>query len=226
MRHHSRPGDACSSLDWWYPFTPHAFANTILSLWKLLVTNPLDPRDLSLTSSLSTRKFLISFQQQFKHHLPPLGSLFNSALVCFGPKFCTSPDSPGLTYFAGLGHLLRGDPSSTIATTPNVPSFSAFPRWGLALAWLHHTHRDGTAKTLVPEPDPLRPLSFSYPSHFRAKWSTLQWGLRSDAPALGWGHIIQKCKAGDSFYSMNFNQWETGLFLSLPPCALNPFRLF
>lgn len=41
-----------------------------------------------------------------------LGSLFNSALVCFSLNFCTSSDLPGLLYLAGLSHLpfLSGEP--------------------------------------------------------------------------------------------------------------------
>ena len=42
--------------------------------------------------------------------------------------------------------------------------------------------------------------------------------------ALRWGHRIQKCREGHSFYSMNVKQWETRLIPISPSLRPNPIQ--
>ena len=114
--------------------------------------------------------FFFTFQQQFKHNLSPLGSLFNSALACFGCNFCPSSDLLGLIDFVGLSHLLSGEPFLCYCHNPNTAIFLPPARGGgeggWALTCLQHTHLQ---KSVVPRPDPLCPLSFSCPDHSQSQ---------------------------------------------------------
>ena len=162
-----QPGDACSSLQ--SSITPNVFADTILSVWKLLVAKPLH---LWLTSNLYT-----------------------------GNSFFLSSSNSNITYLLSFLRLSRVRTGCGMA--PSYP-----PQW--------HCRDPGSWGW------PTVPRLFHLPQPLQGQMKHLAMGSEF-WPALRWGHIIQKCKEGHSFYSMNFKQWETGLFLSLPPCALTPF---
>lgn len=87
-----------------------------------------------------TRSSVTSFFPGAIQASPPLGSLFDSTLLCFGPSFCTSPDSLGLLCFAGLVTWSVESPFSPITMTPNPDTFLSLSQVRMALAWLHHTH--------------------------------------------------------------------------------------
>ena len=114
-------------------------------------------------------------------HLMFLQIGFSHSENCLLPSPSTS-DSP-LTCIQEIPSFFP----AAIQTSPTSSPFWGFLGWGLAVAWLHRTRHSGTAETLVPEADPLCPVYFIYPNHFRAKRNTLRWGLSSDQP---WGEVI------------------------------------